>query len=467
MTIRHETDAPADHDHGGPTLAQSGRVYESWGRYPNATHTGVIALTSRHDVPDLRSVAGTVLPFACGRSYGDSCLNDGGVLLDATGLRHLILFDDANGVIRCEAGVTLAEILDVVVPRGWFLPTTPGTKFVSVAGAIANDVHGKNHHRAGTFGRHVLRFELLRSDGTRLQCSPSENREMFAATIGGLGLTGVILWAEFQLRRIDGPYIDMERVPFRSIDEFFEVSADSDEHYEYTMSWVDCLAVGRHLGRGLFMRGNHAWQKSIPGKSWRPKQRLTMPFDLPPFVLNGATMRAFNAAHYRAQSLGIARTVTPYDPFFYPLDVVGRWNKMYGRDGFLQYQCVVPYEADRGAIKSILKTISASGEGTFLAVLKNFGHIESPGMLSFPRPGVTLALDFANRGERTLRLLDELDAIVLGSGGAVYPAKDARMSPAMFRASFPRWREFEAYRDPKFSSSFWRRVTDSDERRTS
>jgi FAD/FMN-containing dehydrogenase len=225
------------------------------------------------------------------------------------------------------------------------------------------------------------------------------------------------------------------------------------------MSWVDCLAVRRHLGRGLFMRGNHAWQAAIPGKDWRPRERFTVPFNLPPFALNNLAVRAFNAVNYRSQYLLTKRAVTPYDGFFYPLDSIGHWNRMYGSAGFLQYQCVVPYKSDRTAIKELFSIIAASGQGSFLAVLKTFGDKQSPGMMSFPRPGVTLALDFANRGQRTLHLLDRLDEIVLAADGAVYPAKDGRMSPAVFRASFPRWSEFSEFRDEKFSSTFWRRVT--------
>jgi FAD/FMN-containing dehydrogenase len=410
------------------------------------------------ELPNLSAIPGTILPFGYGRSYGDSCLNEGGVLVDSSGLNRLIEFDEELGLMRCEAGVMLADILSITVPRGWFLPTTPGTKYVSVGGAIANDVHGKNHHRAGTFGSHVTRFEILRSDGTRMLCSPMENPDMFRATIGGLGLTGLILWAEFRLRATDGPYIQMEQIPFGNVDEFFEISADSDEHYEYTMSFVDCLAVGRHLGRGLFMRGNHAWQRSIPGKAWRPKQRFTVPITLPSVLLNRFSVRAFNAVHYRSQYVMTKRQVIPYDPFFYPLDSVGHWNRAYGSQGFLQYQCVVPYAGDREPIKEILRTIATSGQGSFLAVFKTFGSKASPGLLSFPRPGVTLALDFPYRGSPTLTLLDHLDAIVLAARGAVYPAKDARMSPACFRESFPRWSEFAQYKDSKFSSSFWRRV---------
>ncbi|MPZ49406.1 MAG: FAD-binding protein [Dehalococcoidia bacterium] len=416
-------------------------------------------MSRRQPLPDLAALGPSLLPHGLGRSYGDSCLNEGGVLLDTTSLNRFIAFDATTGLLRCESGVSLAQILDLGVPRGWFLPTTPGTKFVTVGGAIANDIHGKNHHVAGAFGRHVTCFELLRSDGQRYLCSPNENVDLYRATIGGMGLTGLILWAEVQLRPISGPYVDMESIRFGSLAEFFEVSEESDRACEYTMAWIDCMAAGAQVGRGLFMRGNHAWQPRIPGRTGTPRRLLSLPIDLPNWVLNGASVRAFNALHYHAQLLKRVRKTIPYDPFFYPLDSIGDWNKMYGRRGFLQHQCVLPRETALQSLRSILETGAKSGEGSFLAVLKTFGDVKSPGLMSFPRPGVTLALDFAFKGEKTLRLLDRIDEIVVDHGGAVYPAKDARMSPKTFEASFPRWRDFAGFIDPNFSSSFWRRVT--------
>jgi FAD/FMN-containing dehydrogenase len=251
----------------------------------------------------------------------------------------------------------------------------------------------------------------------------------------------------------------MESVRFGSLDEFFEVSAEADRRYEYTMSWVDCLATGRSLGRGIFMGGNHAWQPRIPGRDGMPKQRLTLPIDLPGGLLNGASMRAFNALLYYRQLAKRVRRTAPFDPFFYPLDSIGDWNRMYGRRGFLQHQSVIPPAASRKALEAMFRKTSSYGEGSFLAVLKMFGDLESPGMMSFPRPGATLALDFPFKGKSTLRLLDMLDEIVIEHGGAVYPAKDARMSAHTFEASFPAWRKFAPYIDECFSSSFWRRVT--------
>lgn len=432
--------------------------YESWGRYPSAPSQEVVPLHWRDDVPDLCQFPGRVLPYAYGRSYGDSCLNAGGTLLDVTGLRRFIDFDPEIGLLRCEAGVRLDDILREFVPRGWFLPVTPGTKFVSVGGAIANDIHGKNHHRAGTWGRHVTRFELLRSSGERLICSPEENAELFRATIGGLGLTGLITWAEIRLKPIESAAIVMERIRFDSLAEFLALSAESDADFEYTVSWVDLLASGPGQVRGHFMRGNHAPADQGGTASGRSLP-LRVPVDLPGVLLNTWTVRAFNTLYFERQRTKRVEKVIPYDPFFYPLDAIADWNKMYGKRGFLQYQCVVPVEGDGGPIEEIFSRIHRAGEGSFLTVLKMFGDLPSPGLLSFPRPGVTLALDFPFRGERTLALLEELDGVVRASGGAVYPAKDARMSAASFQRFFPQWREFAAYVDPCFSSSFWRRVT--------
>jgi len=229
--------------------------YRSWGGYPKAKPRKVVPFRWRTRTPDLSEIDAPMLPFGLGRSYGDSCLNDGGVLLDMTAMNQLMAFDRENGLIRCEAGVTLAQVLDLIVPHGWHLPATPGTKFVTIGGAIANDVHGKNHHVAGTFGCHVTQFELLRSDGERLICSPDENVEMFRATIGGLGLTGVITWAEFTLKKIPSPLIQSENIKFQNMNEFFALS-DSHAETPYTMSWVDCHAKGKNLGRGIFMAGD-------------------------------------------------------------------------------------------------------------------------------------------------------------------------------------------------------------------
>jgi FAD/FMN-containing dehydrogenase len=414
----------------------------------------VLPVVWRSDPPPLERVRGPVLPYACGRSYGDSCLNDGGLLLDVRGLDRLIAFDEERGLLHCEAGVTLAEILALVVPRGWFLPVVPGTRWVSVGGAIANDIHGKNHHRAGTFGAHIARLELLRSTGERLLCAPGD--PLFQATVGGLGLTGLILSAELRLKRVPGAGIAMERIRFPGLEAFFDLAAE-DHAFEYTVAWVDCLARGRRLGRGIYMRGDHTPLAGSVPSPVRPA-RLTVPAGAPSGLLNRLTLGLLNGTYYRSQLGAHHRGTVPYAPFFFPLDSIGEWGRVYGPGGFVQYQCVVPDGPGGGPIRTIFERIARSGEPASLAVLKRFGGARSPGMLSFPRAGITLAVDFAVRGPATLALLDDLDAVVREAGGAVYPAKDARMSPESFRAFFPALERFTAHRDPKFSSSFWRRV---------
>ena len=251
------------------------KSHESWGRYPKSEPAQILRLSWASEVPDLNRLSRPVLPYGKGRSYGDCCLNDGGILLDASGLDRFILFDPETGLLRCEAGVTLKTILELILPANWFLPVTPGTQFVTVGGAIANDVHGKNHHRAGSFGCHLERFELLRSDRGKVLCSRECNRDLFEATIGGLGLTGLILWAEFQLKRVSGPLIDCEKLRFETLEEFFELSASSDKDYEYTVAWLDCMSTGNKRGRGIFLRGNHS---ATPGQnSARRRTAPTLP----------------------------------------------------------------------------------------------------------------------------------------------------------------------------------------------
>jgi FAD/FMN-containing dehydrogenase len=424
----------------------------SWGRYPRLPQR-IAALSWRDDpLPP----AGPWLPRGLGRSYGDSCLAPaGGLLLGARGLDRFMAFDAATGVLRCEAGVTLAEILDFAVPRGWILPALPGTRQVTVGGAIANDVHGKNHHVRGSFGHALRRFLLRRSDGSELLCSAAENPGWFAATIGGLGLTGLIVWAELQLMACPSPVLEVECTRFHGLDGFFDLAAASEGSHEYTVAWVDCLARGRELGRGLFLRANPA----PPGGPVPPPPRRgpAIPLTPPLSPVNRLTLAAFNWAYYRRPRP--QRMQSHYVPYFFPLDAIGHWNRLYGARGFLQYQCLTPADAGREPIREILERISAAGLGSFLAVLKTFGAPTGLGPLSFARPGTTLALDFPYTGPRLLALLDSLDRVVMACGGAVYPAKDARMGADAFQAFFPRWREVEALRDPAICSAFWQRVT--------
>lgn len=427
----------------------------SWGRYPQPYDQRLLMLRDR-DAP-LPDFTGTALPHGNGRSYGDSCLNSGGTLLCTRGLDRFIAFDAERGLLRCEAGVLLGEILDLVVGQGWFLPVTPGTKYVTVGGAIANDVHGKNHHVNGCFSEHVNGFELLRSDGSRRWCSADENADWFAATVGGLGLTGLITWAELRLQRVRGPWLNCETHRFGSLAEFFGLSAAAERDYEYTVAWIDCAARGAAAGRGHFIGANHAPAADGPRPS---RRRLSVPFTPPLSLINRASLRAFNTLYYHRQRARVQQALTHYEPYFYPLDAIGRWNRIYGPRGFLQYQCVLPPAAAEAGMGELLARIAASGSGSFLAVLKVFGTRKSAGILSFPRPGATLALDFPNGGPATFALLDALDEVVAAAGGAVYPAKDARVAGARFREYFPAWQTLQPYLDPKFSSSFWRRVTE-------
>ena len=440
------------------------RELSAWGNYVHVTPAAVLSPRSRQDELPI-APAGKLLAFGRGRSYGDVCLNGGGTSLVTSRLDHFIAFDSAVGRLTCESGVTLAEILALIVPQGWFLPVTPGTQFVTMGGAIANDVHGKNHHAVGTFGCHLRGFELLRSDGSRYYCSATSNRQLFSATIGGLGLTGLITWAEIALKRISSPELQMENIPFANIDEFLRLSSESTG-FDHTVAWVDCLSRNKGQGRGHFFRANHVEHQGPAPKAGarfalgRAARRFSVPFHAPEFALNRFTISAFNAAYYHVKRRGSSRV--GYRDFFYPLDAIAGWNRLYGRRGFLQHQCVIPVEAARATLARLLQVISESGQGSFLSVLKVFGEIKSPGMLSFPRAGVTLALDFPMRGESTLKLLAALDVIVVDAQGAIYPAKDARMSGNVFEHSFPRLAEFEKHIDPGFSSTFWRRVRGSE-----
>jgi FAD/FMN-containing dehydrogenase len=431
---------------------------ESWGRVRRGPPSRVVPLFWRTDRPFTRGAA-PFLAYGLGRSYGDVCLNDGGTLLATRGLDRFISLDAEAGLLRCEAGVSLAEILAVVVPHGFYLPVVPGTREVTVGGAIANDVHGKNHHRAGTFGAHVAELELLRADGTVTTCSPTVEPERFAATVGGLGLTGVILSAAIRLHRLPAPGVEhlvARATPLWSLDDYFTRAEDADAASEFTVAWIDGLATGARAGRGLLLAGDWA---QAPAKARRRRGPLPVPFDLPFSPVRRPVVRAFNRLYELAQRRRAAGLVH-HEPFFFPLDALARWNRLYGRRGFFQLQCAVPPDAAPAAFRALLAAAARSGEVTPLVVLKRFGPAVSPGLLSFPREGATLTLDFPNRGEPTLRLFSELHAIVADHGGRIYAAKDALMPAAQFRAQHAGVLErFVAQVDPAFSSSLWRRVT--------
>ena len=395
-----------------------------------------------------------MLVYGNGRSYGDVCLTDDHILL-GRGLDRFIALDAKRGILRAEAGVLLSEILDIIVPKGWFLPVTPGTRFVTLGGAVANDVHGKNHHRAGTFGHHIKALELVRSDGSRRVCTPTENSEWFAVTIGGMGLTGLITWVEIQLSRIAGPWIQGRSQRFRNIQEFLMLSEACDSKHEFTVAWVDCGASENDLGRGILLSGDFAPASVRGGKRPAARALVHVPFASPASLINRFSSKAFNAIYYRKP---LGEFLTHYERFFYPLDAVGNWNRLYGPKGFQQYQCVLPPGTAEQALGELLAQVARCGQASFLAVLKRFGNKPPVGTLSFPRPGITLALDFPMAGAKTLSLLGELDKVVAAAGGALYPAKDARMGADMYRHSFPNLINSSAFFDPGFSSLFRRRA---------
>ncbi len=428
----------------------------SWGRTVRQPQR-VATPRFRDELKELVTAAkdASLLAIGLPRSYGDSCINDGGDLIDMSRLDPFIAFDPAQGILRAEAGVSFSDILRLIVPQGWFLPVTPGTRFVTLGGAIANDVHGKNHHAGCSFGRHVRALGLLRSDRGSLMLTPDSEPALFASTIGGLGLTGIIEWAEIELLKIDSAYLEVETLPFENLDAFWGLADASTEKFSHTIAWVDCQARGENLGRGIFSRADWTPYGFFDAHRDRPWKRV--PADAPEFLLNRLSVGAFNELYYRLEAARSGKKLQHYVPFFYPLDAVNDWNRLYGRGGLRQYQCVIPRAREREAIRALLEEVAAEGQASFLAGLKTFGDLPAPGLFSFARTGTTLALDFPNRGEATLALLARLDSIVAEAGGALYPAKDGRISGDMFRRSFPRWHDFE--KDPLMSSDFWRRVT--------
>jgi len=447
--------APVDGSPDAQPQFEGTPPFESWGRYPNYDAT-VKQMHWQGDFP--RAIDGVhsgALAVGMGRSYGDVCLLKDGTLLQTTTMDRLLAFDTATGLLTAEAGITLAQILDFAVPRGWFLPVTPGTKYVTLGGAIANDIHGKNHHVAGTFGNHVPAFELVRSDGTRLLCTPTENPDYYAATIGGLGLTGVITWAQLRLKPIVSRAIDYQGIQFHGIDEFLALTEQAKD-IEYTVSWVDVTSTGKNFCRGIFMQGDHSKLPAPLKVSGKPK--LTFPVELPGYALNKYTVAAFNTLFFHKQIKSRVSALQDYEPFFYPLDAVLKWNKMYGKRGLLQFQYAIPWEHAREGTVAILGEVARSGLASFLAVLKAFGDVPSPGMMSFPKPGITLAMDFPIKPDVSFKLFDRLARMTDEFGGRLYPAKDARMTAPQFQAFYPQWEKFARYKDPAITSSFWERV---------
>lgn len=411
-----------------------------WGRYP-LVRAGIDAPKVLSDVGEsLRSAQGSsILARGLGRSYGDSSLNDR--VIDMQYLKYLISFDPATGMLTSQAGVSLAEILKVFVPKGWFLPVTPGTRFVTLGGAVASDVHGKNHHVSGCFCEHVESLELQVSPDLIVTCSRTSHPDLFIATCGGMGLTGVILTVTLRLKPITSDFIEQKTFKAPNLGrvlELFETNRDST----YSVAWIDCVATGVDLGRSLLMTGEHSAGHQLSARS---KKSLTVPVDMPPQLLNSLSVSMFNSLYYNRIMGSMVKQQVHYESFFYPLDGILQWNRLYGKNGFTQYQFVIPKTAGLEGLSMILREIAKSGKGSFLAVLKVFGK-ENGNLLSFPMEGYTLALDFKIENE-LFPLLDRLDAMVLELGGRLYLTKDARMKEKIFNEGYPRIAQFQSVRE--------------------
>lgn len=414
-----------------------------WGNYP-VIDSKLTSLSSFKKTNNKENSCEKVIPKGMGRSYGDSALSDTVV----STLQHncILDFDADNGQVTVESGVVLSDLLDIIVPRGWFAPVTPGTRFVTIGGMVASDVHGKNHHCDGSFGNHVKRIVILMSDGSKQECTPTDQSDLFYATIGGMGLTGIILEITFQLRVIESAYIRQESIRVKNIYEAMDVF-EASEDWTYSVGWIDCIAKGDSLGRSIIMRGEHAKLGELSSGTIRSplklaaKKSLSVPFNFPSFALNPLSIKIFNMLYYNRVAEGTSEEVVDYNTFFYPLDSILNWNRIYGKSGFVQYQFVLPRETSKEAMPEILKLIADAGSGSFLAVLKLFGK-EDKGFLSFPREGYTLALDFPACA-KTFTLLNKLDEVVHKAEGRVYLTKDSRMQSRWMKPGYQNLQQFQ------------------------
>ena len=414
----------------------------NWGNYP-VIESNEESFAFDEQLDKLVSKEQPFIARGNGRCYGDASLANR--TISTLKFNKILSFDAVAGVFECQSGITLDQILTVIVPQGWFLPVTPGTKFITIGGALASDVHGKNHHVDGSISNHVLDFDLVLASSDIIACSPSVNPDLFEATCGGMGLTGVISRVKFSLKKIETSFIKQKQIKAANLQELIELF-DTYKDYTYSVAWIDCLKKGGHFGRSILMLGEHATvselgetQRANPLKLPGNKQ-ITFPINMPSWVLNQFTVKAFNFLYYGKNFKKEINNVVSYEPFFYPLDKVLHWNRLYGKKGFVQYQFVLPLDAKQGLVE-ILSRISDEGLGSFLAVLKVFGKQES--MISFPKEGYTLALDFPVRGN-LLAFLDELDQLVLKYNGRLYMSKDARMKPEMLIAGYPELEKFKS-----------------------
>lgn len=435
-----------------------------WANYPKETGN-VYQPETLADIQNALDQEGHHIVYGLGRSYGDTALNQNGGMIRFDKRNHMLTFDEDTRLLTCQAGVSLADIIDVFLPRGFFLPVSPGTKLITVGGAIANDVHGKNHHVDGCFSEFVLSFDLLLASGNVITCSRTQNVDAFWATVGGIGLTGIILRATIELISIETSYIKATYEKAENLDAAFEKFIENDTQYRYSVAWIDCLSTGNSLGRSVLMRGEHAKRSDLPSNIHKPirdtgKRHIKVPFHAPSFALNYWSISAFNNVYYA--SFKNETKIVDQTAFFHPLDSIDDWNKLYGKRGFLQYQAVFPKDNQpKAGIRKLLECLSSEKRSSFLAVLKSTGKANN-GMLSFPMEGYSLALDMPIK-QGTFHFLKELDEIVLAHGGRVYLAKDAAISQETFRQMYPNWEQFvdEKYKlDPqgKFQSSMSRRL---------
>lgn len=403
----------------------------NWGNYPVVEKE----MRSEDNYDEIKKFIlnnNEVIARGNGRCYGDAALGE--AIFSTKKLNKFISFDRINGILECESGVLLTEILDVIVPQGYFLSVTPGTRLITIGGAIASDVHGKNHHSEGCFSNYVLEFSIMVENGEIKKCSREENSDLFWATMGGMGLTGIILSAKIKLKNIETAYIRQEQIKAENLDEIFDLFEES-ESWTYSVAWIDCLQKGKNIGRSIMMRGEHALKSELPAKYQEKPLKLkkkltpTVPFYFPSFVLNTWTVKLFNWLYFNKQKK-VVKNYIDYDTFFYPLDVINDWNKIYGKNGFIQYQMIIPREKGKEGMKQILETIAKSGQGSFLAVLKRYGASHPEAYNSFPIDGYSVALDFKINAQLK-QLVANLDKIVEDFGGRIYLTKDSMSKPSL------------------------------------
>ncbi|MFT4153089.1 FAD-binding protein [Parafilimonas sp.] len=407
----------------------------NWGNYP-VIESNERSFSFDDQLEHLVEESDHFIPRGNGRCYGDASLAE--ETISTLKYDKVLSFDTVNGILECQSGLTLDKILEIIVPKGWFLPVTPGTKFITVGGAVGSDVHGKNHHVDGSFSSHIMEMQLILADSSTIICSPEKNADLFEATCGGMGLTGLVTRVKFRLKKIETSYIKQKQIKAESLDDIIRLFEEYKD-YTYSVAWIDCLKKGKHFGRSILILGEHAKVEDLPEKlksdplKLPKKIKLNFPFNLPSFALNQFTVKAFNFLFYGKNFKKEIDNVVSYEPFFYPLDVMHNWNRMYGKRGFVQYQFVLPLNSKQGLIE-IVKKINERNMGSFLTVLKVFGQQES--IISFPKEGYTLALDFPVR-KGLFEFLDELDQVVLQYGGRLYMSKDARMKPEVLKAGYP------------------------------